>query len=272
MKSATTPTSPRTSAQLDLAASCIASSAARRAGRRGRCSTEQLAASRRGHEQPARDDLRELITAGTSCTAWNRPGEGRRAETQRVQPSIASSTATRITRPIGPATSMPHTLVTAKPTTTSACTDASTANAIAYLTTRAGAMIGSVMSRPSVPDVRSRSVATLVTRNSHEQREQPDEQCPNEPRTGARLEHPRDARVEEAWSATRTSAIVRSWRSQEDAVPGGAVAAVRRGAHDDFEPASAVARRPARPACRPAPATAWAGRRRRAASSPRSTS
>ena len=63
-----------------------------------------------------------------SCTAWNSVRASADAPRPSAHPSTASSTATRTTSPIGPATSMPHTH-TANPTTTSAWTVASTANA-----------------------------------------------------------------------------------------------------------------------------------------------
>ena len=65
-----------------------------------------------------------------SCTAWNSVRASADAPRPSAQPSTASSTATRTTSPIGPATFIPHTQ-TAKPTMTSAWTAASTANAAA---------------------------------------------------------------------------------------------------------------------------------------------
>ena len=104
------------------------------------------------------------MNAGMNCTAWNSVRAKPLASSPRAVPSTASTTATTTSSHSGPATSRSHTQ-TANPVATTACTMASRPKATAYPIMKSPLPMGVVSSRSSVPDWRSRSVATEVTMN-----------------------------------------------------------------------------------------------------------
>ena len=138
--------------------------------------------SSRGMSSPPVTSCGKMIT-GIICTAWNSVRATADAARPRAVPSTASRRATSTTTHSAPATRMPHT-PTAKAVSTSACTTATAPNASAYPSTTEPRVTGVVMSRSRVPDCRSRSVATLVTRNITMSGKRPSSSGPNWSRTG----------------------------------------------------------------------------------------
>ena len=102
-------------------------------------------------------------TSGMNCTAWNSVVANADISRPRAVPSTASTTANR---PIahGIWTSSPSSQI-ATAELTSDCTRAATPKPSAYPPMSSPRRRGVVSRRSSVPDVRSRTIVTDVTRN-----------------------------------------------------------------------------------------------------------
>ncbi|GAB3335898.1 hypothetical protein GCM10027452_09310 [Micromonospora halotolerans] len=123
----------------------------------------QPAISPRGTNSPQSSSW-GATTTGMNCTAWNSV----RAKALQNRPSATASTALiaaiMITSPMLPAVVRPNTqYATAEATV--AWTTPARPNAMPYPKSRSSLASGVVSSRSSVPVVRSRSMAMLVTRN-----------------------------------------------------------------------------------------------------------
>ncbi len=142
--------------------SCRASTAYDR-GSTSLIACNQPAISSRGTNSPQSSSC-GATTTGMNCTAWNSV----RAKALQSRPSATASTAfsaaIMMTRALLPAVCRPKTQY-ATAEAMPACTAPASPKAMPYPKSRSVLASGVVSSRSSVPVVRSRSIAMLVTRN-----------------------------------------------------------------------------------------------------------